>query len=102
MGVSRQFGADLKEIDGVAIVSAQQFGAGQVTYPAGTTSDPFIGALDPTPFGDIFKAQMDTGELTDLALGGVLVAGHPPAEKTHGDDAKVHNSGQPRADTNYR
>src|SRR3546814_8256423 len=102
MGVSRQFGADLKEIDGVDIVSAQQFGAGQVTYPDGTTSDQFIGALDPTTFGDIFKVQMDTGELTDLGGGGVLVDRRTAEEQELGVGDEVTITGPTGAVDTFR
>src|SRR3546814_19188708 len=61
MGVSRQYGADLKETDGVDIVSAQQFGAGQVPSPDGTTSDQCIGALNPNTFADLFQAPLTPG-----------------------------------------
>lgn len=71
--VSPAMADELRDVDGVALVSAMRAGEAQLRFPDGDSTGTFIAAVDPTTFSQVYEFRMDEGELADLSLGGLAV-----------------------------
>ncbi|MGI8710678.1 MAG: ABC transporter permease [Acidimicrobiales bacterium] len=72
-GVSPKLARSLRDVDGVDVVAAASFTPTQLVLPGGAKPAGFVGGIEPSTYGRVFDVKMDTGKLTDLRPGTVVV-----------------------------
>lgn len=71
--VSPAMADELRDIDGVALVSSMRAGEAQLRFPDGDTTTTFVAAVDPATFSQVYEFRMDHGRLVDLGPTGIAV-----------------------------
>ena len=72
-GFSPSVTADVAELPGVDVVSAQRFTSATVLYPDGEEGGAAVGSIEPTTFDEVAVAEMEQGALDDLTDDGVAI-----------------------------
>jgi putative ABC transport system permease protein len=72
-GFSPEIAATVETVPGIDVVARFAAGAARITRPDGETTDTFVGAVDPSTYGELATAKMETGSLDDLRPGTIIV-----------------------------
>jgi len=71
--VSPAMAEELRQVEGVGLVSSMRAGEAQLRFPDGETTSTFMAAVDPATFSQVYEFRMDEGELIDLSAAGLAV-----------------------------
>lgn len=72
-GAPRTLSEELADTDGISTVTAMSVSLVRLDLPDGTTQSPFISAIDPATFPQVFDTVMAEGDLASMTPDGIVV-----------------------------